>query len=177
MPCFVFFISRTSCQTIGWKVITFVKCRHIELILCTNKLHGMSRLMRLWHLSPSVNSIFKHACAAICNNDYGVNTHASAADIQISVFYREFPESLGTSKMRVKFQYLVHKSRKRSQRFCIHINEIYINFIRIKFCRNPISALTDCLQMDARLQIKLNISEYYVRFNKATIGNMAVSFR
>ena len=31
--------------------------------------------------------------------------------------------------------------------------------------------------MDARLQIKLNISEYYVRFNKATIGNMAVSFR
>ena len=24
----------------------------------------------------------------------------------------------------------------------------------------PISALTDCLQMDARLQIKLNISEY-----------------
>ena len=31
--------------------------------------------------------------------------------------------------------------------------------------------------MDARLQIKLNISEYYVRFNKATVGNMAVSFR
>ena len=31
--------------------------------------------------------------------------------------------------------------------------------------------------MDARLQIKRNISEYYVRFNKATIGNMAVSFR
>ena len=31
--------------------------------------------------------------------------------------------------------------------------------------------------MDARLQIKLNISEYYVRFNKATTGNMAVSFR
>ena len=31
--------------------------------------------------------------------------------------------------------------------------------------------------MDARLQIKLNISEYYVRFNKATIGNMAASFR
>ena len=31
--------------------------------------------------------------------------------------------------------------------------------------------------MDARLQIKLNISEYYVRFNKAIIGNMAVSFR
>ena len=31
--------------------------------------------------------------------------------------------------------------------------------------------------MDARLQIKLNISEYYVRFNKATIGYMAVSFR
>ena len=32
--------------------------------------------------------------------------------------------------------------------------------------------------MDARSQIiKLNISEYYVRFNKATIGNMAVSFR
>ena len=25
----------------------------------------MSRLMRLWHLSPSVNLIFKHACAAI----------------------------------------------------------------------------------------------------------------
>ena len=25
----------------------------------------MSRPMRLWHLSPSVNSIFKHACAAI----------------------------------------------------------------------------------------------------------------
>ena len=25
----------------------------------------MSRLMRLWHLSPSVNPIFKHACAAI----------------------------------------------------------------------------------------------------------------
>ena len=25
----------------------------------------MSRFMRLWHLSPSVNSIFKHACAAI----------------------------------------------------------------------------------------------------------------
>ena len=25
----------------------------------------MSRLMRLWHLSPSINSIFKHACAAI----------------------------------------------------------------------------------------------------------------
>ena len=31
--------------------------------------------------------------------------------------------------------------------------------------------------MDARLQIKLNISEYCVRFNKATIGSMAVSFR
>ena len=31
--------------------------------------------------------------------------------------------------------------------------------------------------MDARLQIKLNISEYYVRFNKETVGNMAVSFR
>ena len=31
--------------------------------------------------------------------------------------------------------------------------------------------------MDTRLQIKLNISEYYVGFNKATIGNMAVSFR
>ena len=62
--------------------------------------------------------------------------HASAAYVQISVFYREFPESLGTSKIRVKFQYLVHKSRKRSQRFCVHINEIYINFIRIKFCRN-----------------------------------------
>ena len=25
----------------------------------------LSRLMRLWHLSPSVNSIFKHACATI----------------------------------------------------------------------------------------------------------------
>ena len=31
--------------------------------------------------------------------------------------------------------------------------------------------------MDARLQIKLKISEYYARFNKATIGSMAVSFR
>ena len=31
--------------------------------------------------------------------------------------------------------------------------------------------------MDARLQIKLKISEYYVRFNKATIGNIAVSLR
>ena len=31
--------------------------------------------------------------------------------------------------------------------------------------------------MDARLQIKLNISEYYVKFNKATIGSMAVSCR
>ena len=31
--------------------------------------------------------------------------------------------------------------------------------------------------MDARLQIKLNISEYCVRFNNATTGNMAVSFR
>ena len=31
--------------------------------------------------------------------------------------------------------------------------------------------------MDARLQIKINISEYYVKFNKATIENMAVSFR
>ena len=31
--------------------------------------------------------------------------------------------------------------------------------------------------MDARLHIKLKISEYYVRFNKATIGNMAVSFK
>ena len=41
----------------------------------------------------------------------------------------------------------------------------------------PISALTNCLEMDARLEIKLIISEYYVRFNKATIGNMAVSFR
>ena len=29
------------------------------------KIPYMSRLMRLWHLSPSVNSIFKHACAAI----------------------------------------------------------------------------------------------------------------
>ena len=26
---------------------------------------NISRLMRLWHLSPSVNPIFKHACAAI----------------------------------------------------------------------------------------------------------------
>ena len=25
----------------------------------------LGRLMRLWHLSPSVNSIFKHACAVI----------------------------------------------------------------------------------------------------------------
>ena len=31
--------------------------------------------------------------------------------------------------------------------------------------------------MDARLQIKLKISEYYARFNKATIGSMAVPFR
>ena len=31
--------------------------------------------------------------------------------------------------------------------------------------------------MDARLQIKLKSSEYYARFNKATIGSMAVSFR
>ena len=31
--------------------------------------------------------------------------------------------------------------------------------------------------MDARLQIKLKISEYYARFNKATIGSMAESFR
>ena len=31
--------------------------------------------------------------------------------------------------------------------------------------------------MDARLQIKLNISEYYDRFNKTTIVSMAVSFR
>ena len=31
--------------------------------------------------------------------------------------------------------------------------------------------------MDARLQIKLNISEYYVRFNKATIGSMTMSIR
>ena len=31
--------------------------------------------------------------------------------------------------------------------------------------------------MDARLQIKLTISECYVRFNKATAGSMAVSFR
>ena len=41
----------------------------------------------------------------------------------------------------------------------------------------PISALTDCLQMDTRLQIQLKISEYYARFNKATTGSMAVSFR
>ena len=51
----------------------------------------------------------------ICNNDYGVNIrqvtpHASAAYVQISEFNRKFPESLGTSKMIVKFQYLVHKS-------------------------------------------------------------------
>ena len=25
----------------------------------------LNQLMRLWHLSPSVNSIFKHACAAV----------------------------------------------------------------------------------------------------------------
>ena len=31
--------------------------------------------------------------------------------------------------------------------------------------------------MDARLQIKLKISDYAARFNKATIGSMAVSFR
>ena len=31
--------------------------------------------------------------------------------------------------------------------------------------------------MDVRLQTKLKISEYYARFNKATIGCMAVSFR
>ena len=31
--------------------------------------------------------------------------------------------------------------------------------------------------MDLRLQIKLKSSEYYARFNKATIGSMAVSFR
>ena len=32
--------------------------------LSTKLLH-MNQLMRLWHLSPFVNSIFKHACAAI----------------------------------------------------------------------------------------------------------------
>ena len=41
----------------------------------------------------------------------------------------------------------------------------------------PVSALTDCLQIDARLQIKLKISEYYARFNKETMESMAMSFR
>ena len=51
------------------KMFRFLKAVLIKLI--TIGKHGvirvtdLSRLMRLWHLSPSVNSFFKHACAAI----------------------------------------------------------------------------------------------------------------
>ena len=119
---------------------------------------------------------------SICSNDFGVNivqvTSSRLCRICTNLrILSEISESLGTSKMRVKFQYLVHKNRKRSQRFCIHINEIYINFIKIKFSRNSHQCLNRLLQMDARLQIKLKISEYYAKFNKATIGRMAVSFK
>ena len=53
-----------------------------------------------------------------------------------------------------------------------NLYQFYQNKIEI-----PISALADCLQMVARLQIKLKISEYYAIINKATIGSMAVPFR
>ena len=36
-----------------------------DKLLIERRKNDLSRLMRLWHLSPSVNSIFKHACAAI----------------------------------------------------------------------------------------------------------------
>ena len=42
--------------------------------------------------------------------------HASAAYVQISVFYRKFPESLGTSKMRVKLQYLGSQTSKKGHK-------------------------------------------------------------
>ena len=58
----------------------------------------------------ALKSLLTNVCQYICNNDYGVNigqvtSSRSAAYVQISVFYREFSESLETSKMRVKFQY------------------------------------------------------------------------
>ena len=56
----------------------------------------MSQLMRLWHLSPSVNSIFKHACAAIHWGSpepslfaYAISTIISWAGSQISIHFRD----------------------------------------------------------------------------------------
>ena len=57
---------------------------------------------------PQVWVMFSHLL--MCNNDYGVNIGQA---LPISVFNRKFPEPLGTSKLMVKFQYLVHKSCKR----------------------------------------------------------------
>ena len=102
-----------------------IKCQIESHIICTERQEKSQITLFRCHMQQWLR----------CQYWTGI-PHASAAYVQIFVFNRKFPESLGTSKMMVKFQYLVHKSGKRSQRLCIHINEIYINFIRIKFCRN-----------------------------------------
>ena len=50
--------------TMIWtNLMQFINHRPPILFLCQTLL--VTRLMRLWHLSHSVNSVFKHACAAI----------------------------------------------------------------------------------------------------------------
>ena len=54
------FIYKNKFVTIKREIkVMFLKYRS------TVTVRNLSQLMRLWHLSPSVNSIFKHTCAAI----------------------------------------------------------------------------------------------------------------
>ena len=63
----------------------------------------------------------KSSEAIMCNNYYGV----SLLEDQSLIFNRTFPESLGTGKMMVKFLYMVHKSRKKTNVFILFQRNSY----------------------------------------------------
>ena len=87
---------------------------------------------------------------SICNNDYGVNIGQVTPSrlCRMCTNLRILSEISGVSRNKQnegKISILGSQKSKRSQRFCIHINEIYINFIKIKFSRNSHQCLNRLL--------------------------------
>ena len=107
------------------------------------------------------------------NNDYGVNIGqvTSSRLCSICTNLRILSEISGVSRDKKNEDNISilgsQKSKKVTKILDSHQRNLY------QFWKFP----SDCLQMDARLQIKLKISEYYARFNKATIGSLIVPFR
>ena len=67
LPCFPLppWNLQTPCLSIPWCYLPITSSVSLLLLAPSLSSAELSWLTRLWHLSPSVNSIFKHACAAI----------------------------------------------------------------------------------------------------------------